>query len=206
MPTIRTIYLDDRHDPDARKIQVRGGGRHFKEIVLDRDNYLWHNGTRDVSRAVPIGFSDAAEYAQDRLIDRIWYGGYEGNFGYGKGDHYVTLFAPHAHADAAMEALCAAELHADYQPLHALGDAVKVPYEQWLTPGARFLVRGVDYDTTTSAFRRYLRHHGRRANLRMNIRAEGDTVRIRPVPTQSARALHDYDPERHPLPHGHSAV
>lgn len=206
MHTTRTIYLDDRHDPDARKIEVRRGGRHFKEIVLDRDNYLWHNGARDASRAVPIEFLDAAEYAQDRLIDRIWYGGYEGNFGYGKGDHYVTLFAPHAHVDAAVEALRSAELHADYQPLHALGDAVKVPYEQWLTPGERFLVRGVDYDTTTSAFRRYLRHLGKRANVRMNIRAEGDMVRIRPVPTQSARALHDYDPERHPLPHGHSAV
>lgn len=206
MSTTRTIYLDDRHAGDARKIDVRGGGRHYKEIVLNRDNYLWHNGTKDATRAVPTAYRDAVEYAQDRLIDRIWYGGYDGGFAYGKGDHYVTLYAPHDHVDAAVEALRAAELHANYRPLYALGDAVKVPYEQWLAPGERVLVRGIDYDTTTSAFRRYLRHHGKRADLRMNVRVEGDTVRIRPVPTQTARALHEYNPDKHPLPPGHSAV
>ncbi|MDX3708787.1 hypothetical protein PV733_07335 [Streptomyces europaeiscabiei] len=206
MPTTRTIYLDDRHDPDTRKIQVRGNSRRYKEIVLDRVNYLWPNAVKDESRAVPTAFLDAAEYAHDRLIDRIWYEGYDGGFTSVKGDQYVTLFAPHAHVDAAVEALCAAELHADYQLLLAIGDEVKVPHEQWLTPGERVLVRGVDYDTTTSAFRSYLRHHGKRADLRMNIRAEGDTVRIRPVPNQGARVRHEYDPENYPLPHGHSAV
>lgn len=205
MPTSRTIYLDDQHAPDARKIDVRGGGRRYKEVVLDRDDYLWHNGTQDATRVVPA-YREAIEYAEDRLIDRIWYDGYDGGFAYGVGDHYVTLYAPHAHVDAAVEALRAAELHANYQPLYALGDAVKVPYEQWLTPGERVLVRGIDYDTTTVAFCRYLRHHGKRANLRMNVRAERDTVRIRPVPTQTARLLHEHDPENHPLPPGHSAV
>ncbi|MFD4723168.1 hypothetical protein ACFWOY_32475 [Streptomyces sp. NPDC058423] len=206
MPTTHTIYLDDRHATDARKIKIRDGSRHYKEIVLDRDNYLWHEGCKAESRAVPTAFLDAAEYARDRLIDRIWYGGYEGGFVYGKGDLYVYLYAPHAYIEAAVEALRAAELHDNYHLLHALGDAVKVPYEQWLTPGERVLVRGIDYDTTTSAFRRYLRHHGKRADLRMNVRVEGDAVRVRPVPTQSARLLHEYDPLQHPLPHGHSAV
>jgi hypothetical protein len=206
MPTSRAIYLDDRHNPHARKIQVRSGSRYYKEIVLDRDNYVWHNSAKDESRAVPTAFQAAAEYAQERLIDRIWYAGCEDGFTYGKGDHYVYLYAPRDHVDAAVEALRAAELRADYQPLHALGDAVKVPYEQWLAPGERVLVRGVDYDTTTAAFCRYLRHHGKRADLRMNVRAEGDTVRIRPVPTRRARVLHEYDPEEYPLPHGHLAV
>lgn len=206
MPTTRTVYLDDRHARDAREIQVRSGGRHYEEIVLNRDNYLWHNGATDASRAVPTAFLEAAEHARTWLIDRIWYAGYDGGFTYGTGDHYVYLYAPHAHVDAAVEALCAAELHADYRPLHALGEAVKVPYEQWLAPGERVLVRGVDYDTTTAAFCRYLRHHGKRADLRMNVRAEGDRVRIRPVPTRRAHVLHEYDPKEYPLPHGHSAV
>jgi translation initiation factor IF-1 len=206
MPTTRTIYLDDRRARGGREIHVRSGGRHYQEIVLNRDSYLWHNGAKDASRAVPAAFLDAVEYARTQLIDRIWYAGYDGGFSYGIGDSYVYIYTPHAHVDAAVEALRAAELHANYQPLHTLGDAVKVPYEQWLAPGERVLVRGTDYDTTTAAFRRYLRHHGKRADLRMNVRVEGDTVRIRPVPTQRARVLHEYDPEKHPLPHGHSAV
>jgi hypothetical protein len=206
MPATRTIYLDDRHTRDARVIHVRKGGRHYKDIVLNRDNYLWHNGEKDASRAAPTAFLDAVEYARTRLIDRIWYAGYDGGFTYGVGDTYVHIYAPDAHVDATVEALRAAELHANYHPLYALGDAVKVPYEQWLAPGERVLVRGIDYDTTTSAFRRYLRHHGKRADLRMNVRVEGDTIRIRPVPTQTARLLHEYNPDKHPLPPGHSAV
>lgn len=206
MTTTRTIYLDRRRAPDARKIQVRSGSRYHKEVVLDRYDYLWPDTGKDESRAAPAAFMDAVEYTRAQLIDRIWYAGHEGGFFYGAGDGFVNLYAPHAHVDAAVEALRAAELHADYQQLHALGDAVKVPYEQWLTPGEHVLVRGVDYDTTTAALRRYLRHHGKRARLRMNVRAEGDTVRIRPMPTRSARVLHECDPEKYPLPHGHSAA
>lgn len=59
--------------------------------------------------------------------------------------------------EASIEALRLAELDRDYSKLHVLAGRLALPVEEWLAPGERQLVRGIDFDTSPPVFLKFLR-------------------------------------------------
>jgi hypothetical protein len=166
----RTIYLDpDPHDWRSQSIRVRAY-RRYATVVLDRDGYVDASISRGNNPELPTEFTEAADKARDVLIEGIWCDGYPGNFSYGSGARWVTLFVQFPHIEAVVDALRSAEVDRDYIGLHTLADGLALPIDDWLAPGERELIRGIDFGSTPTSFPRFLRAKANAAGLRLNGR------------------------------------
>ncbi|CAM5469320.1 ESCO1/2 family N-acetyltransferase [Streptomyces viridifaciens] len=196
--TERTIYLDpDRHDPSSRRINVRAH-RWYATVELDRDGYVDALTRRGDSPDLPTAYTEAVTRAQNTSIDRIWYDGYPGSFSWGSGPCWITLPAPLTQVRAAIEALRSAELDHDYSELHALAERLALPVEEWIAPGERELVRGIDFSVPPSVFLRFLRAKAKRHGVRLNGRATPDSVWVRPTLPLAEKQKRELSPEQHP--------
>lgn len=150
--TERRIYLDaDRHASSSRKINIRAH-RWYVTVELDRDGYVDAAKRRGDSPELPAAYSEAVTRAQNSSVDRLRYDGYLGMLSWSSGPSWVSLTVPFAHVGAAVEALRGAELRHDYIGLHALANRLALPIEDWLAPGERELVRGVDFPHHLACF------------------------------------------------------
>lgn len=91
-----------------------------------------------------------------------------------------------------------AELDHDYSKLHALADRLALPIDDWLAPGERELIRGVDFDAPPRAFLRFLRGKAKACGLRLNGRAAAGSVWVRPTLSPFEKQLREMYPERYP--------
>lgn len=196
--TERTIYLDrDRRDLRTRKIHV-GAYRWYATAELDRDGYVDYLISRGDSADLPSAYTEAVAKAENTSIDRIWYDGYPGAFVSSNGPRWVILPVPFAHIEAAVEALRSAELHHDYSGLHALADELTLPVEDWLAPGERELIRGVDFSVPPGVFLNFLRGKAKKSGLRLNGRATRGSVWVRPTLPLAEKLEREQFPERYP--------
>ncbi|MFF0451112.1 GNAT family N-acetyltransferase [Streptomyces sp. NPDC004609] len=194
----RTIYLDaNPRDWRCRKIQVRPH-RWYARVNLDRDGYVDAASSADREVELPDLFTEAVETVQMAAADRLRYEGYWGGFVWGSGPRWVALPVPYAEVEAAVTALRAAELERDYSGLHALAGRLALPVDDWLAPGERELVRGVDFHSTPGVFLRFLRGVAGRSGLRVNGRATGGSVWVRPTLPEAQKRLRETAPERFP--------
>jgi GNAT superfamily N-acetyltransferase len=196
--TERTTYLDpDPRDWRSRKIRVRPH-RWYATVELDRDGYVDTATSQGHDPELPAAYSEAVARARDAYIDRIWYDGYSGDFSWGNGPRWVTLFVPFPHVEATVEALRSAELDHDYSRLHALADSLALPVDDWLAPGERELIRGIDFDPPPGAFLRFLRGKAMKCGVRLNGRATAGSVWIRPTLSPFEKQIREKFPERYP--------
>ena len=194
--TERTISLDP-HEPWSRTIRVRAY-RWYANVGLDRDDYVDALAARGGSPKLPAAYTEAIARARDSSFDRIWYDGYPGSFASNEGFRWISLPVPFAQVDAAVEALRSAELDRDYGGLHALADQLALPVEDWLAPGERELVRGVDFSPPPKVFLDFLRAKADDLGLRLNGRATRGSVWIRPTLPPDEKQLRERFPERYP--------
>ncbi|MGA5559752.1 GNAT family N-acetyltransferase [Streptomyces platensis] len=196
--TERTIYLDpDPRDWRSRKICVRAT-RWYAKIGLDRDGYVDSTSSRRDDPELPTAYTEAVDRARDASIDRIWYDGFPGSFSCGNGPRWVDLFVQFPHVEATVEALRLAELDRDYSGLHALADLLALPIDDWLAPGERELVRGVDFDSQPGAFLRFLRGKAKGRGVRLNGRATAGSVWVRPTLSLAEKQRREMFPEQYP--------
>ncbi|MFH9426794.1 GNAT family N-acetyltransferase [Streptomyces sp. NPDC017615] len=196
--TERTTYLDsDPRDPRARKICVRAY-RWYAVIELDRDGYVDATTSPGKEPELPIAYRAAIDRVREAAIDRIWYDGYPGDFSWGNGSRWVTMYVQFRHVESAVEALRSAELNRDYSGLHALADSLALPLDEWLAPGERELIRGVDFDSSPRAFLRFLQGNAKRRGLRLNGRATAGSVWLRPTLPSTTKKIREMHPDRYP--------
>ncbi|WP_435107188.1 GNAT family N-acetyltransferase [Nocardiopsis synnemataformans] len=196
--TERTTFLDpDPRDWRSRKIHVRPF-RWYATVELDRDGYVDAENARGDGADLPAAYKEAVGRALSVSMDRIWYDGYPGSFSYGDGSRWVTLFVPFPHVEAALEALRVAELDHDYSKLHALADRLALPIDDWLAPGERELVRGVDFAPPPGTFLRFLRGKAKKCGVRLNGRATAGSVWVRPILPPDAKQRREEFPEQYP--------
>ncbi|MFJ2777256.1 GNAT family N-acetyltransferase [Kitasatospora sp. NPDC087315] len=196
--TERTIYLDpDRHGPSSRKINV-WAHRWYALVELDRDGHVDALTRRGDSPDLPAAYTEAVTRAQHTSVDHIWCDGYRGALSCGIGPSLVGLPVPFARVGAAVEALRSAELDHDYSGLHALADQLTLPIEDWLAPGERELVRGVDFSAPPSVFLHFLRGRAKRHGVRLNGRATAGSVWVRPTLPAFEKLKRELFPEQHP--------
>ncbi|WP_143832085.1 hypothetical protein, partial [Nocardiopsis sp. CNR-923] len=196
--TERTTFLDpDPRDWRSRKMHVRPL-RWYATVVLDRDGYVDAANARGHDAELPAAYKEAVDRALSAFTDRIWYDGYPGDFSYGDGPRWVTLFVPYPHVEAAVKALRAAELDHNYSRLHALADRLMLPIDDWLAPGERELVRGVDFAPPPGTFLRFLRGKAKRCGVRLNGRATAGSVWVRPTLPPGEKQIRERFPERYP--------
>jgi GNAT superfamily N-acetyltransferase len=196
--TERTICLDpDPRDWRSRKIQVRAY-RWYATVSVDRDGYVSASAARGHDHTLPAAYTEAVDKARHACMDRISYDGYPGRFHWGDGPSWTTLFAPFPHVDATVEALRAAELDHDYSQLHALADRLALPVHDWLAPGERELVRGIDFVSPPAAFLRFLRDKAEEHGVRLNGRATAGSVWVRPTLSPAEKQLREGNPEQYP--------
>lgn len=173
------LYLDPPpHSWRSRRITIQPKQR-YAEVVLDRDGYVESHGDGAESSLAPE-FREAVLRLQSVCNDRVWLGGYSGAFTSSDGARHVALAVPYGYADEAAAALRVAELDADMSGLEALSDELGLPIDEWLSPGERFLGRGVDFDATPSALLGFLRAKAHQRGLRLNGRATTAGVWVRP--------------------------
>jgi hypothetical protein len=151
---------------------------------------------------LPAAFVEAVDRARDALIDRLWYDGCPGGFFGGSGPSGVVLFVPFPHVEATVEALRVAELDRDYSRLHALADRLALPIDDWLAPGERELIRGVDFDAPPGAFLTFLRGKAKVHGVRLNGRATAGSVWVRQTPAPFEKQIRERYPDRYPEPKG----
>ncbi|QVJ02772.1 GNAT family N-acetyltransferase [Nocardiopsis eucommiae] len=196
--TEQTIFLDpDPRDWRSRKLQVQPS-RWYATVQLNRDGYVDAAHARGHDSALPSAYEEAADRACNAGIDRIWYDGYPGSFLWGSGPRWVTLYVPYPYVKAALEALRVAEIDHDYSKLHALADRLALPINDWLAPGERELVRGVDFTPPPTTFLRFLRGKAKELGVRLNGRATAGSVWVRPTLPPGARWTREAFPERYP--------
>ncbi|MGD3111335.1 hypothetical protein [Streptomyces sp. YGL11-2] len=196
--TERTTYLDpDPRDWRSRKICVRAS-RWYATVNLDRDGYVDAAISLGHAPKLPAAYTGAHDRARDASIDRIRYDGYPGGFSWGNGPRYVDLLVQFPHVEAAVEALRVAELDRDYTMLHALADRLALPIDDWLAPGERELVRGVDFGSPPAAFLRFLRGKAKGCGVRLNGRATAGSVWVRPTLSSAERQRREMFPDRSP--------
>ncbi|MFF7702879.1 GNAT family N-acetyltransferase [Streptomyces lydicus] len=196
--TERTIYLDpDPHDWRCRRIRVHAS-RWYATISLDRDGYVDATSSRGDTPELPAAYTEAVDRVREASTDRIWFDGYPGSFSWGNGPRWVNLFAPFPHVEATVEALRLAELDRDYSSLHALADRLVLPIDDWLAPGERELVRGVDFDSQPGAFLRFLRGKAKGRGVRLNGRATAGSVWVRPTLSLVEKQRREMFPEQYP--------
>ncbi|MFD7450985.1 GNAT family N-acetyltransferase [Kitasatospora sp. NPDC059827] len=193
----QTIYLDlDRRDRRSRKIHVRAY-RWFATVDLDRDGYVDALTARGDDPSLPADYTEAVNRAYSTSIDRLWYDGYTGSFLWSGGPSSVTLHVPFPHVRAVVEALRLAELDHDYTGLHTLADQLVLPVEDWLAPGERELVRGIDFAPPPNAFLRFLRGKAQKLGVRLNGRATSGSVWVRPTLPPVEKQRREIFPERY---------
>ncbi|MBV9025118.1 MAG: GNAT family N-acetyltransferase [Streptomycetaceae bacterium] len=196
--TERTTYLDpDPRDWRSRKIRVRAS-HWYATVELDRDGYVDAATSRGHDPELPADYREAVGRVRDASIDRIWYNGYPGDFFGADGPHWVTLNVPFPHVEATVEGLRVAELDHDYHSLHALADRLALPVEDWLAPGERELIRGIDFEPPPGAFLRFLRGKAKKFGVRLNGRATAGSVWIRPTLSPVEKQIREELPERYP--------
>ncbi|MFJ3575882.1 GNAT family N-acetyltransferase [Streptomyces rubiginosohelvolus] len=194
----RTVHLDaDPRDWRSRKIRIRAH-RWYARVELDRDGYVDAVSSRGRAAELPAAYTDAVERVRAAAIDRLWYDGYPGDFTWSSGSRWVTLSVPYTEVEAAVEALRGAELDHDYSGLAALAGRLTLPVEDWLAPGERELLRGVDFHSPPAVFLRFLRGKARRSGLRLNGRATAGSVWVRPTLPAAEKQLREMFPEQYP--------
>jgi hypothetical protein len=194
----RTTYLDPGpRSWRSRKISVRAS-RWFARVELDRDGYFDTAVSQGLDPELPAAYRDAVSRLNDASMDRIWYDGYPGGFSWGEGPRSVTLFTQFPHVEATVEALRAAEIDHNYSKLHALSDQLVLPIDDWLAPGEKELVRGVDFDSLPGAFLRFLRGKANKYGVRLNGRATAGSVWVRPTLPAVAKQIREAFPEQYP--------
>ncbi|GAA2191142.1 GNAT family N-acetyltransferase [Streptomyces bangladeshensis] len=196
--TERTTYLDpDPRDPRARRIRVRAY-RWYAVVELDRDEYVDAATSLGQEPELPAAYRTAVDRVREASIDRIWYDGYRGDFWWGDSSRWVTMYVQYRHVESAVEALRAAELERDYNGLHTLADTLALPLDEWLAPGERELIRGVDFDSPPRAFLRFLQGKAKRCGVRLNGRATAGSVWVRPTLSVTAKQIREMYPEQYP--------
>ncbi|MFF4490984.1 GNAT family N-acetyltransferase [Streptomyces sp. NPDC001544] len=196
--TPRTTHLDpDLRGWRSRKIRVQYY-RWYATVEVDRDGYVDTAPSLGHDPELPATYREAADTARSAAIDRIYYDGYPGNFSWTNGSRWVTLFVPFPHVEATVEALRVAELDHDYSRLHRLADRMALPVDDWLAPGERELVRGVDFDSAPGAFLGFLRAKANERGLRLNGRATAGSVWVRPTLPAAEKQMRERFPERYP--------
>ncbi|QLH21838.1 GNAT family N-acetyltransferase [Streptomyces sp. Rer75] len=196
--TERTAYLDpDPRDWRTRKIRVRFH-RWYATVDLDRDGYVDAATSLGRDPELSTAYKDAVDRVRDASIDRIWYDGYPGDFSWGSGPRWVTLFVQFPHVEATVEALRVAELDHDYSRFHTLADRLTLPIDEWLAPGERELIRGVHFNAPPGAFLRFLRGKAKKCGVRLNGRATAGSVWVRPTLSPFEKQLREEFPEQYP--------
>ncbi|MEU1099526.1 GNAT family N-acetyltransferase [Streptomyces tibetensis] len=196
--TERAIYLDPPpYDWRSRKIQVRPS-RWYATVQLDRDGHADVVRRQGIDPELPADYSEAVDAARSVAIDRIWYDGSSDSFSWGNGPGWVTLFVPFRQVEAAVKALQVAELDHDYEMLRAIADRLALPVDDWLAPGERELVRGVDFDPPPRVFLRFLRRKAKEQGVRLNGRATAGSVWVRPTLSPVEKVLRNGLPEKYP--------
>ncbi|MEU2374366.1 GNAT family N-acetyltransferase [Streptomyces misionensis] len=196
--TERTIYLDpDPRDPRTRRILVRAD-RWYAVVELDRDGYVDATTSRGQEPELPTAYRAAVDKVREASSDRIWYDGYPGDFWWTNGSRWVTMNVPFRHVESAVEALREAELKGDYSRLHTLADSLALPVDEWLAPGERELIRGIDFDSPPRAFLNFLQGKAKKNGLRLNGRATAGSVWVRPTLSSTAKQIREMYPERYP--------
>lgn len=196
--TERRTYLDpDPRDPRSRRIDVRAS-QWYATVVLDRDGYVDATSSRGRSPELPTAYTEAVDRALRASIDRIYYDGYPGDFFWFGSPNWVSMYVQFSQIETAVEALRAAELDQDYSKLHAFAESLALPIDDWLAPGERELVRGVDFHSPPSAFLRFLRKKAKGYGLRLNGRATAGSVWVRPTLPFIAKEIRERFPEQHP--------
>ncbi|WP_159048933.1 GNAT family N-acetyltransferase [Streptomyces sp. NRRL B-3648] len=196
--TERTIYLDpDARPSKSRKITVRAH-RWYASVELDRDDYVDATSTRGQEPELPSVYKDTVDRVRLASTDRIWYDGYSGDFSWSEGARWITIPVQFSQVEATVEALRCAEIEDDYSQLHALADRLDLPIEQWLSPGERELVRGVDFQSPPHAFLNFLRGKANQWGLRLNGRATAGSVWVRPTVSAIQKTIREMHPEQYP--------
>lgn len=196
--TERTVHLDpDPYDWRSRKIGVRPN-RWYAAVHLDRDGYADAARRQGLDPELPSAYTEAVDEARSVAIDRIWYDGSTDSFTWGNGPGGVTLFVPFRHVETTVEALRVAELDYDYGMFRALADQLALPVDDWLAPGERELIRGVDFDPPPSVFLRFLRRKAKQHGVRLNGRATAGSVWIRPTLSAFEKQIREQLPEQYP--------
>ncbi|MFD7677050.1 GNAT family N-acetyltransferase [Streptomyces sp. NPDC060187] len=196
--TERTFHLvDDPSSRDTRKVRVRAS-RWFATVQLDRDSYVDAESARGGEPDLPADYVKAVDKARDAAMDCIRYDGYRSAFYFGRGPRWIDLCARFRDVEATVEALRAAELEHDYSGLHALADRLALPIDEWLSPGERELIRGVDFDTPPGVFLKFLRPKATKRGLRLNGRATAGSVWVRPTLSATQKQIREMFPEQHP--------
>ncbi|MFJ2626943.1 GNAT family N-acetyltransferase [Streptomyces sp. NPDC087532] len=196
--TERTVYLDpDPYDWRSRKIHIRPH-RWYAKVRLDRDGYADVRRRQGLDFELPSAYAEAVNEANSAAIDRIRYDGNSDTFVWSCGPEWVSLFVPFRHVEAAVEALRAAELNHDYGMLRALAERLALPIDDWLAPGERELIRGVDFNPPPGVFLRFLRGKAKRYGMRLNGRATAGSVWVRPTLPPVEKLLKENLPERYP--------
>ncbi|QKV95931.1 GNAT family N-acetyltransferase [Streptomyces sp. NA02950] len=196
--TERTIHLvADASSRDTRKFRVRAL-RWFATVQLDRDNYVDAESSRGSEPTLPADYIEAVNRARYAAIDRIRYDGYQGSFYFGNGPRWIDLCARFRDVEATVEALRAAELEHNYSGLHVLADRLALPVDEWLGPGERELIRGVDFDSPPGVFLKFLRAKATKCGLRLNGRATAGSVWVRPTLSAAQKQIREMFPEQYP--------
>jgi GNAT superfamily N-acetyltransferase len=196
--TERPIYLDpDPRNPRSRKILVRAS-RWYATVVLDREGHVDAAFPQGHDPELPAAYREAVDRMRGSSIDRIWYDGYRGGFTWGDGPRRVTLYVQFPHVEATIQGLRVAELDHDYSTLHALADQLALPVDDWLAPGERELIRGVDFDPPPRVFLGFLRGKAKERGVRLNGRATAGSVWVRPTLSPVEKQIRERYPERYP--------
>lgn len=191
----RTVYLDPPpYSWRSRKIVVEPY-RWYARVELDREHHV--DGNRSTEGGLPGSVMAAVERVRERAMDQLWLAGYRGGFTFGDDVERVALCIDFRHIDEAVAALRSAELDHDPAKLDALAEALALPVDDWLAPGERQLVRGIDFDGRPTAFLRFLRGKARGQGLRLNGRATLDGVWVRPQLTTTERLSRQAFPEHY---------
>ncbi|MFJ8010234.1 GNAT family N-acetyltransferase [Streptomyces fagopyri] len=196
--TERTIYLDPDVRPSvSRKLTVQAY-RWYASVELDRDDYLYATTERGREPDLPSAYKEALDRALLASTDRIWCDGYRGSFSWGEGARCTTVPVPFSEVEATVEALRVAELEHNYHQLHSLADRLELPIEQWLSPGERELVRGVDFQSPPRVFLDFLRAKSNTWGLRLNGRATAGSVWVRPTLPSIQKTIREMYPDQYP--------
>ncbi|WP_055711797.1 GNAT family N-acetyltransferase [Streptomyces torulosus] len=196
--TERTFHLvADPSSRDTRKVRVRAS-RWFATVQLDRDSYVDAVAARGDEIDLPADYVEAVDKARDAAMDCIRYDGYRGPFYFGRGPRWIDLCARFRDVEATVDALRVAELKHDYSGLHALADRLALPIDEWLSPGERELIRGVDFDPPPGVFLKFLRAEATKRGLRLNGRATAGSVWVRPTLSAAQKQIREMLPEQYP--------
>lgn len=191
----RTVYLDPPpHTWRSRKIVVEPY-HWYARVELDREGHVERN--RSAVGGLPEPVMAAVERVRESAMDRIWLAGYRGGFTFSDDVDRVALCIDFRHVDEAIDALRSAELDHDPAKLDALAQALALPVDDWLAPGERQLVRGIDFDVRPTVFLRFLRGKASAQRLRLNGRATVDGVWVRPQLTATERLSRQAFPEQY---------